>query len=276
MTKTISFVLSVGAVLNALIDGFNTVNIIFIVLSGILLLFCLIYKRPAADDKVKPWKTVTIGAFAVYVLCFILSALLFSPANIYSFSGDTNKTASLIASGDYKKAEKLLLKQYEKDASDSAVNLNLAVVYLKKHNTDLAKRHLELATYGMYFDENLWFNFGLVYYQNKDYKNARDSFEKAVQLNPDFVNANIYAGTMNYMLGDMRRSIYHLQNAEFLKPDSSEILLHLGRSCTGLMEYDTAIDYFNKALELKPGKELEKAIKEQLTAVESAKGGAVQ
>ena len=42
------------------------------------------------------------------------------------------------------------------------------------------------------------------------------------------------------------------------------------------MEYDTAIDYFNKALALKPGQELEKAIKEQLAAVESAKGGAVQ
>lgn len=276
MIKLASSVLFAGAVLNALIDGFNTINIIFIVLGGLLLMFCLVYRKPAAVERVKPWRTVTAGAFAVYVLCFLLAAALFPPANVYSFSGEINKAALLIASGDYEKAEKLLLKLYEKDASDSAVNQNLGVVYLKKHNTDLAKKHLELAAYGLYFDENLWFNFGLVYYQNKDYQKARDSFEKAVQLNPGFLKANIYAGTMNYKLGDMRRSIYHLQNAEFLKPDSPEILLHLGRSYTGLMEYDTAIDYFNKALALKPGQELEKAIKEQLAAVESARGGAVQ
>lgn len=284
MTKVISPVLLAGAVLNAVIGGFNTVNIIFIVLGGLLLLFCLIYSKPGvvectveeAFERAKKWRTVTVGAFAVYILCFLLAALLFPPVNIYSYSGDTNKAASLIASGDYKKAEKLLLKQYEKNASDSTVNLNLAVVYLKQHNTDLAKKHLEIAAYGLYFDENLWFNFGLVYYQNKEYQKARDSFEKAVQLNPGFVKANIYAGTMNYKLGNMRRSIYNLQNAEFLEPDSPEILIHLGRACSGLMEYDTAIDYFNRALALKPSKELEKAITEQLTEVESVKGGVVQ
>lgn len=236
----------------------------------------MIYSKPAAVEGVKSWKYVTTGVFAVYVLCFLLATALFPAANVYSFSGDTNKAASLITAGDYKKAEKLLLKLYEKDASDPAVNLNLGVVYLKKHNTELARKHLEAAAQGLYFDENLWFNFGLVYYQNKDYQKAKDCFERAVQLNPGFIKANIYAGTMSYRQGDMRRSIYHLQNAEFLKPDSPEILLHLGRSCTGLMEYNKAIDYFNRALTLKPGKELEKAIKEQLAEVESAKGGAVQ
>jgi len=298
MTKVISVVLLIGALLNALMDGFNTLNIIFIVISGLLLLFCLIYRKPGnsvgaaegtegavATAKItvngtaegeKKWRMVNTGAFAVYIICFLLATLIFSSANIYSFSDETNKAASFIASGNFKQAEKLLLKQLEKDSSDSAANLNLAVIYLKKHNTDLAKRHLELATYGLYFDENLWYNFGLVYYQNKDYQKARDSFEKAVQLNPGFVKANIYAGTMNYKLGDMRRSVYNLQNAEFLAPESAEIMLHLGRACTGLMEFDTAIDYFNRALELKPGKDLEKAIKEQLAEVESAKGGAAQ
>lgn len=290
MKKAISAVLFIGALLNALMDEFNTLNIIFIVISGLLLLFCLIYRKPAnsigtaggvitATDKVaaekeKKWRMINAGAFAIYMICFLLAALIFPPTNIYSFSGETNKAASLIASGNFKQAEKLLLKQLKIDSSDPAANLNLAVVYLKNHNSDLAKKHLDIATSGLYFDENLWYNFGLVYYQNKDYQKARDSFEKAVQLNPGFVKANIYAGTMNYKLGNMRRSIYNLQNAEFLSPESPEILLHLGRACTGLMEFDTAIDYFNRALKLKPRKELEKAIKEQLAEVESAKGGA--
>lgn len=296
MNKVISIVLLSGAVINALIDGFNTANVIFIVLSGLLLLFCLFFRKPgnstetadaaavapaaaisaATAGGMKKWRMVNAGAFAIYIVCILLLSRIFSPADIYSFSRETNKAAYLIASGDFKQAEKLLLKQLEKDSSDSAANLNLAVVYLKKHNADLAKRHLELASYGLYFDENLWYNFGLVYYQNKDYQKARDSFEKAVQLNPGFVKANIYAGTMNYILGDMRRSLYNLQNAEFIAPESPEIMLHMGRACTGLMEFDTAIEYFNRALELKPGKELEKAIREQLAIAEAARGGAVQ
>lgn len=274
----ISSVLIAGILINTIFEGFNTINIILLTEAALL----LIYNIPAVNKMLKfgnsKKRDILFNVIVYIVLLGVAFSVikLLSPENQFSFSNDINQSAKLIQDGDLKSAEKILQKLYKKDPTNPVINLNLSNIYLKSGHIDLVKSHLDSAARLMSFDENVWYNYGMMYLQNKDNKNAQKCFEQAIELNPQMTKAHVYAGTTSYKLREIRKAIYHLENARVLNPQSPEILLHLGRANIELMEYKQAEQNFKEALELKPTSTLTSAIKEQIEYVNSIKGGAQQ
>jgi len=267
--------LIIGILLNTIFIGFNALNIIYLILSAAFLIYSLPFTKKVLKFgvNVKRDRTFNFIFYTVLLIIFFSSGKLLSSKDPMQYSYDINKCAELIQDGDVKKAEKQLVKLYEKNPSNPLVNENLAVVYLKDKRTDLVKVHLDNASKELNFDENLWYNYGMLYYQQKDYKKAQECFEIAIKLNPNMVKAHIYAGTMSYRLRDLRRAIYHLENAKTISPNSPEILFHLGRANMDLMQYKDAEECLSLALSNKPSKPLETSIQELLKEVKGYRGG---
>lgn len=270
-----SFVMLIGAVINGLLNGFSPLNCVYIALPAILSGYCFFISRKG-NLRVTVGKLqlgASLTGFIVFGVLMILASKTMATENQFTYSDRLNDSARLISRGAVEDARKTLEKLNEKDPANPQVNLNLGVVYLKERKTDLVRQHLDAAGQRMAFDENLWFNYGIMYFQLKDYKNAQGCFEKALQLNPDMTSAAVYAGTMSFRLRELQRSIYHLENARFQKSDSPDILLHLGRAHMELMNFASAEEAFSTALQMKPSPALATSINEQLAALKAARGG---
>lgn len=275
MLQVFSFLLLLGALINGLLCGFSPLNSVYVVLPAILLgLSVYLNLRTGVVVKLGKFKLgADLVGVVVYGIILALATGVMSPESPFSDSERINESARLLNAGKEKQAERILKKLYDKDQTQPLVNLNLGVVYLKAHKPDLVRQHLDAAQQRLSYDENLWYNYGLMYDQQEDYKNALKCFEKALQLNPNMANAAVYAGMASYKLGNIKRSIYHLEYAYFLKPDSPDILFNLGRAHFKMMNYTQSIEALNTALQLNPNPGLAASIQEQLAVVEKAKGG---
>lgn len=274
MELTISLILLVGALLNAFLEGFSALNIVYIAVPLVLGALAWWLRRAGISLSLGKVKLhASVFAVIVYVLVIALATSALAPESAFQLAERINRSAKLIAAGDYDGAEKLLLTLERQEPTNPHIHLNLAAVYLKARRTDLVRQHLDLASPNAQQDPTLWYNYGMLYYQLEDLKNAQRHFDKALLLNPSMTKAAVYAGTMSFRLRELRKAIYYLSHAHLLSPESPEILLHLGRAHLELMNFTAAETALKAALELSPPKGLTEALKEQLAAVEAAKGG---
>ncbi len=72
-------------------------------------------------------------------------------------------------------------------------------------------------------DSNLFFNLGLIYFSNKDYKNAVNAFEKSVILNQYYSNARYYLALSYYNEGRTDDALIQLEQIKLLNPNSTDI-----------------------------------------------------
>lgn len=278
----IGIILLLGGLLEIFFSGISVLGLSFIILSififfGSLKVFKSVFVKiipmEGAPKLVKWIKPLLLGLAGLII---IMIAILSKGTNPAWFEEGINTAAGYIQSGELKKAEKLLEDLYDEDPNNGAVNLNFAALYLSQGETEEAKPFLDAAAKRLYHDEMLYFDYGMYYYQLEDYYNALINFEKAIQINPSFVAANIYAGTMSYDLRDLKRSIYHLESANYLMPENPEILLYLGKANKDLMNYPQAEEALNLALDKAEYKDLKELINDELDELESFKEGILQ
>lgn len=281
MGLLVSGVLLIGGLLQIYFSGKSVLAFTYILLA----IFIGIGSLPIVNKNIvklcqsqsniffKWMKPILLG----FTLIVIVIVSLFSKGkNLAQFENDINTAAVSIQHGDLEEAERLLEDLYERDSNNGAVNLNLGALYLSQSKPEEAKPYLDLAAKRMYHDEMLYFNYGMYFYQLEDYPNALLQFEKAVLINPSFVAANIYAATMSYEFRDLKRSIYHLENARYLMPGNPEVLLYLGKANMDLMNYSQAEENLNSALSAANSEELEELIKSELDELKSFKEGVLK
>lgn len=279
MGVVLGIMLLFGFLCNSIFKGFTFVNIAYIVISLLVLLYGF-YSRKKAVNTTAPVNADaavrrSLPNIVVYLAAIVLIALIsviVPTDNQYSFSTQINKSISLINKKDYRNAQRILLKLNGQDPSNARVCLNLAATYIMAHDPDNALKYLEPANRMLYFNENVLFNYGLAFYQKGNYADALRCFEGAISLNPSMVKAHIYAGTMCYKLRNLRRAIYHLENARLLAPGMPDILYNLAKANMELFEYGQAEKNFNEALKLNPTEEIKNSINEQLKYLDSIKG----
>lgn len=273
MGLIIGIILFVGGLLNLYFSGASILSLGYIIVSlGIIISSLPFTKKLIA--KLNQWLKPVFWSVALLVLLII--SLISKGENPARYEEAINQAASDIQAGELKKAEKVLEDLYEDDPMNGAVNLNLAALYLSQGKTEKAKPFLDGALPRLYHDEMLYFNYGIYYYQLEDYPNALINFEKAIQINPSFAAANIYAGTLSYELRDLKKAIYHLENARYLMPENPETLLFLGKANKDMMNYQVAEEVLNLALERATSKDLESQIEDELDELESFKEGVLQ
>jgi tetratricopeptide (TPR) repeat protein len=96
--------------------------------------------------------------------------------------------------------------------------------------------------------------YGHQYFKQKRYEQADENFIKAEELYPEEVTYSLLRGISNYYLKKYDVARYELEKAKALKDDSAEVLYYLG-----LVQFDSdhrpeAIELWEQALKLSPGR----------------------
>jgi len=104
-------------------------------------------------------------------------------------------------------------------------------------------------------DPVLWNKEGIAYHQLIQLNNAKKSYEQAIKLKPDYVEALNNLGTIYYATHSYRRAISWYSKALKIAPDqprSASIYMNLGTAWFARKNYEKANDSYQEALKLDP------------------------
>lgn len=94
------------------------------------------------------------------------------------------------------------------------------------------------------------YRLGFVYLSQKSEGKARLSFEKAIELRPDFAEARNNLGVMYHRARDYEAAVEQFEASLKYFPEYKEAYLNLGNACKGQRDYDRAEDSFKRAIRL--------------------------
>jgi TolB-like protein/Tfp pilus assembly protein PilF len=86
-----------------------------------------------------------------------------------------------------------------------------------------------------------------------DWAGAEKDFGRALEIDPNNLDAHFFHGMLFMALGRFPESIAHLERAEELDPLSSTVQSGFGRVLYRARRFDEALSHLNRALELEPG-----------------------
>ena len=86
-----------------------------------------------------------------------------------------------------------------------------------------------------------------------DLKAAVNSYQEAININPDIPELQFNLGAMLYALNDNKGAINHYQKAIELNPRFTEAFFNLGITYQSQNNYETAITLYEKAVKSQPG-----------------------
>ena len=95
------------------------------------------------------------------------------------------------------------------------------------------------------------FDLGLAFNALNQHQKALDSFDLAIQLQPDFFEAHGNRGAMLAALGQHGDAIESYRKALAIRPDFADAHCNLGSALTQLQRYDEALTSFDRALALR-------------------------
>lgn len=95
---------------------------------------------------------------------------------------------------------------------------------------------------------------GRLYYDSKNYKQAAETFEKAVALSPT-ANSYHYLANSTYRSGDVEKSIEYYVSATRRSNTNADLFIDLGRAYHALGREHESMTALQRAVELDPGNE---------------------
>ncbi|HEV2201886.1 MAG TPA: tetratricopeptide repeat protein [Bryobacteraceae bacterium] len=93
---------------------------------------------------------------------------------------------------------------------------------------------------------------GIAYHQLADLDNAGKYYQRAIKLDPKFVDAVNNLGTVYYSKKSYRRAIAEFRKVLNVKPDAASTWANLANAYFERKQYDLSTDALQKALELDP------------------------
>ena len=151
---------------------------------------------------------------------------------------------------EYKK-----LKVELEDVSDKEKPLNESEEELKENIEKLDERTKRSESERQKLEQMTAWDYnrrGIRSYDLGEYENAILSYEKAINLKPDYAIAYYNRGCVNTKLGESERAIADYSKAIELKPDLAEAYNNRGYTYKKIGESEKAIADYSKAIELKP------------------------
>ena len=93
---------------------------------------------------------------------------------------------------------------------------------------------------------------GIAYHRAGEHQKAIEEYNKAIELDPEFVKAYATRGVAYYHLGKHQRTIEDCTKAIELDPEFGRAYAIRGTGCYKLGEHQLAIKDYEKAIELNP------------------------
>ena len=99
----------------------------------------------------------------------------------------------------------------------------LAQIQIAEGDLKSAIQSVEALTYTNPNDPGIYFQLGLLRYNNKDYQGASSALIQAVTLSPDYANAKYFLGLSYYKLGNTPSAVKEFEDIKKTNPTSGEI-----------------------------------------------------
>jgi tetratricopeptide (TPR) repeat protein len=93
---------------------------------------------------------------------------------------------------------------------------------------------------------------GYVYFKVGRYKQAAETFTRALEMQPNNARAIILQGSVFESMKQYEKALVNFTRAVELRPQSAHELGHRGQVYTKLKQYEAALADFNRAIELEP------------------------
>lgn len=163
--------------------------------------------------------------------------------------------SALRAQGRLSEAEREARNALAINTNALDVYANLGLIYIERGQLDLAnfiiQKALTTVTGGK---ENaaLHQNQGRVYQLEDKAADARASFERALELDPDLVSARLWLS--DYLLDNRNYedTVALLEHARELDPDNSAVHLNLGIAYRGVGRYEDSVKAYQSVIRLQP------------------------
>lgn len=124
----------------------------------------------------------------------------------------------LFEQGELKRAETLYLKLLTKDPNDASLFNKLGLIYLEQKNYKDAKSALSAALKIEPENDTFYNNLGLLYYEMEDYDQAIEAYEKSVSINDKIVSRLVNLGLAYFMNKKYRKAADQYEKAIILDP----------------------------------------------------------
>ena len=131
-------------------------------------------------------------------------------------------------------------------------NFNLAITNHRNKNYQDAINYYNKAININPKHTNSYYNLGLLLHEIKNYKEAIGCFEKTLETDPGFKNANNNLGIIFYKLGENLKAITCYENEIQINPLNIEAYNNLGIVFYNLGEIQKARNFYEKAIQIKP------------------------
>ena len=105
-----------------------------------------------------------------------------------------------------------------------------------------------------------YFKLGSALVATHEYVEGIERWEKAVELNPDYLESHMQLGIIYYENSHWKQAHAHFKEAERIKPNDDVILYHLARSLIKVERYNEAYTTIRRALKLNPKNEFAKGV----------------
>jgi tetratricopeptide (TPR) repeat protein len=121
--------------------------------------------------------------------------------------------------GLHQEAKNLLWEAINLFPENPDAYVNLATIYIDENDTETALRYLKkakkLAALDYHQKEILFYNLGLCFYIDEDFKNAKENFKEAVKEYPNFGEAMYYLGLSCFELGQSQEAFINIFAARY-------------------------------------------------------------
>ena len=135
---------------------------------------------------------------------------------------------------------------------------------------DRNKEHLKALTVfqeliGRDFKQDtVLFKMGEALVATHEYVEGIEHWEKAIAINPDYLEAHIKAGLIFYENSHWKKAHHHFKEATRIRPDNDIILYHLAKSLIKLERYNEAYTTIQRAVRINPENDHAKGVLKSL------------
>jgi tetratricopeptide (TPR) repeat protein len=152
-------------------------------------------------------------------------------------------------------AAEYLQKAVNINPTDATDHYNLALVYLKQKRTEDALPHLKKAESLSNENTQILENLGLAYQQINDYQKSIEIYQKILKVNNKNINALSQIANIFYKEGKIHEALNAFKSIAEFRPATEHAriaYLNIGNILDDLQRFDEAIEYYKKALIIKP------------------------
>ncbi|RMG44055.1 MAG: tetratricopeptide repeat protein [Candidatus Dadabacteria bacterium] len=162
----------------------------------------------------------------------------------------------LATMGKLAEAEKYFRQALAVDHGNITAAFNLAGIYLRMSKAGAAIKLLKEYTVSYKEDAGLFARLGDAYFATKDLKHARESYENALKLDPNYKGVHSKLATIMLMNNDLASAEKLLLRAAELDPSDEQVLANLASVFLATGKAEKAISTAKRALQIQPSSDL--------------------